>query len=57
MLESFGRLSKTLKEQGLRTYYDVSDNDLKQLVTIVMSLTQGFSEAAVGDADEPIWST
>jgi uncharacterized protein YegL len=57
MLESFGRLSKTLKEQGLKTYYDVSDNDLSQLVTIVMSLTQGFSEAAVVDDEEPIWST
>ena len=51
MLKSFGRLSKSLRQKGLQTYYDVDDNNLDQLGTIIMSLTQGLSEEVDGDSD------
>ena len=53
MLQAFGRLSRSLKALGLKTYYDVSDNELDQLGTIIMSLTQGLSETEIDE----VWQT
>jgi len=50
MLEGFGRLSRSLKRQGLKHFYDITVDHLDELAKIVMSMTEGFSETPDWDS-------
>ena len=53
MLKGFGRLSNSLRAQGLETYYELGIHELNQLGEIIKAVTQGFSVALPDNENAP----